>query len=101
MKNHPKTYFHGVKAKSINHDNIITASYGWTRYYYTFTLTQDAVNWILKDGYNYINTRFEITSSVSASGFKDYWAAPKLEKGNKPTDWTPAPEDIDNQFRRC
>lgn len=24
-----------------------------------------------------------------------YYAAPKLEKGNKATDWTPAPEDID------
>ena len=24
---------------------------------------------------------------------------PKLEKGNKPTDWTPAPEDVDSQSR--
>lgn len=24
-----------------------------------------------------------------------YFYAPKLEKGNKPTDWTPAPEDVD------
>ena len=26
------------------------------------------------------------------------WACPKLEKGNKPTDWTPAPEDVDDSI---
>lgn len=27
-----------------------------------------------------------------------YYAAPKLEKGNKATDWMPAPEDVDNSI---
>src|SRR5690606_7208960 len=27
-----------------------------------------------------------------------YFEFPKLEVGNKPTDWTPAPEDIDEKF---
>lgn len=31
----------------------------------------------------------------SSVGNDIYWAAPQLEKGNKPTDWSPAPEDVD------
>lgn len=37
---------------------------------------------------------YEENVSYSFDGFI-YYAAPKLEKGNKSTDWTPAPEDVD------
>ena len=36
--------------------------------------------------------------SPTASGDYTYYKHPKLEKGNKATDWTPAPEDIDEKF---
>lgn len=42
----------------------------------------------------FYNSNANIESSFTAR-FKNL----KLEKGNKATDWTPAPEDIDNQFK--
>ena len=36
--------------------------------------------------------------SPTASGDYTYYKHHKLEKGNKATDWTPAPEDIDEKF---
>jgi len=33
---------------------------------------------------------------VNANDNNAYFYAPKLEKGNKPTDWSPAPEDVQN-----
>ena len=36
--------------------------------------------------------------SPTASGDYTYYKHPKLEKGNKATDWTPAPEDIDSSI---
>nr|DAK22185.1 MAG TPA: Minor structural protein 4 [Caudoviricetes sp.] len=34
----------------------------------------------------------------TASGDYTYFKSPKLELGNKATDWTPAPEDVDEKF---
>ncbi len=39
-----------------------------------------------------------ISFSISPNGVPIAVANIKLEKGNKATDWTPAPEDIDNRF---
>ena len=36
--------------------------------------------------------------SPTASGDYTYFKLPKLELGNKATDWTPAPEDVDEKF---
>lgn len=50
--------------------------------------------------YKYVLFRPFIYDSGSIVGEnKEYWLRwIKLEKGNKPTDWTPAPEDVDNSI---
>ena len=58
----------------------------WKRYLCTFTVTSDMIQ-------NGTYFRIECTTQTT-DGTYVYWAAPKLEKGNKPTDWTPAPEDL-------
>lgn len=42
--------------------------------------------------------RIYLCVNPNATGQYVYFKLPKLEKGNKATDWTPAPEDIDNRF---
>lgn len=59
-----------------------------------------------ENGTKYINTlttgsshdtwRIYLCINPSATGQYVYFKLPKLELGNKATDWTPAPEDIDN-----
>lgn len=62
---------------------------GWTLYVYTTTLTEDLT-----------------TTSSNTFGFAGMGVGTfiiddiKLERGNKPTDWTAAPEDIDGEFSR-
>lgn len=58
-----------------------------------------------ENGTRYINTlttgsshdtwRIYLCVNPSATGQYVYFKLPKLEKGNKATDWTPAPEDVD------
>lgn len=59
-----------------------------------------------ENGTRYINTlttgsshdtwRIYLCINPTATGQYVYFKLPKLEKGNKATDWTPAPEDVDN-----
>ena len=35
---------------------------------------------------------------VNTSGYNILWSSPKIELGNKITDWSPAPEDINNEL---
>lgn len=59
-----------------------------------------------ENGTRYINTlttgsshdtwRIYLCINTTATGQYVYFKLPKLEIGNKPTDWTPAPEDVDN-----
>lgn len=59
-------------------------SVGWNRLYATYTISGDS-------------TRIEASFNVYASAGKSslvYLSSPKLEFGTRPTDWTPAPEDI-------
>lgn len=59
-----------------------------------------------ENGTRYINTlttgsshdtwRIYLCINPTATGQYVYFKLPKLEIGNKPTDWTPAPEDVDN-----
>ncbi|MBQ8377682.1 MAG: hypothetical protein IJX42_00950, partial [Oscillospiraceae bacterium] len=44
----------------------------------------------------YLGRLANLTDTTSHT---EYYKALKLEKGNKPTDWTPAPEDVDKQFQ--
>ncbi len=62
----------------------------WKRYSVTFTVTN---NYKL-DG----NINMRVESSGYTNGSALYVAGIKLEKGNKATDWTPAPEDIDSSI---
>lgn len=57
----------------------------WKRY--TYTYTTDAVN------------QGSLTFWTNHPNKNVYLANVKLEIGNKPTDWTPAPEDIDNEIK--
>lgn len=57
----------------------------WKRY--THTYTTDAVN------------QGSLTFWTNHPNKNVYLANVKLEIGNKPTDWTPAPEDIDNEIK--
>lgn len=64
----------------------------WFRISFSFSLTE----------YSLTSTRTRIESNYyedkASYGHnqKLYFSSPKLEKGNKATDWTPAPEDSDN-----
>lgn len=60
----------------------------WTRYSVTFTVTKDM---LAADTYM-TEIGFEETASMSGDD-KVYYACPKLERGTKATDYTPAPED--------
>lgn len=57
----------------------------WKRY--TYTYTTDAVN------------KGSLSFWTNHPNKNVYLANVKLEIGNKPTDWTPAPEDIDNEIK--
>ena len=85
-------YYSNTLVKSDKYEDKIVNTYGWNRYFVTFKITQAMID----DAQN-ITTRIECTTSCTADTFI-YWAAPKLEFGNKPTDWSPAPEDIDNEL---
>lgn len=60
----------------------------WTRYSVTFTVTKDM---LAADTYM-TEIGFEEIASMSGDD-KIYYACPKLERGTKATDYTPAPED--------
>lgn len=55
----------------------------WYRLWCTFDITEYSLT-------NTDNMRFE--SNVGGV----WWSSPKVEVGNKPTDWSPAPEDVDS-----
>lgn len=63
---------------------------GSTRMSITYELEQAIVDNINSGGTARLTMQLSTSDSYSA-----YFYAPKLEKGNKATDWTPAPEDVD------
>ena len=63
----------------------------WQRVSFTYTATTDLSGWFIFGLY----VRAEIGASA------DYkYREVKVEKGNRATDWTPAPEDVDAQIER-
>lgn len=62
----------------------------WKQYYVTFTVTEK----MLTPATQSTLVGFELTQDCNAGSYV-YWACPKVEKGNKATDWTPAPEDTE------
>ena len=59
---------------------------GWVKSYYTFTVP---------NGYTKLMVWFRSGLDGVAYIHSYYIKHPKLERGSKPTDWTPAPEDVD------
>lgn len=66
-------------------DNL---SVGWNHLYATYTISGDST-----DLYVEINVSAKAGKSSLA-----YLSSPKLEFGTRPTDWTPAPEDVDTRI---
>lgn len=67
-----------------NLPSAASLSVGWNRLYAVYTISGDS-------------TRVEASINVNAGPGKTslaYLSSPKLEFGTRPTDWTPAPEDI-------
>ena len=66
-------------------DNL---SVGWNHLYATYTISGDS-------------TRLDASINVTAAAGKSslaYLSSPKLECGTRPTDWTPAPEDVETRI---
>ena len=66
-------------------DNL---SVGWNHLYATYTISGDS-------------TDLYVSINVSAAAGKSslaYLSSPKLEFGTRPTDWTPAPEDVETRI---
>ena len=60
---------------------------------------QSTFNWTLTmNGYTANNTKIEIYTAIHTVIVDSTIEWIKLERGNKPTDWTPAPEDVENQI---
>ena len=68
-------------------DGSTLANNKWTRIYYTFRVETIANN------SRYYIIQFKINSSIP-SGTSMYYRKPKVEIGNRPTDWSPALYDI-------
>ena len=64
----------------------VTITPEWKQYWFPFVADEGSLN--------RTDTRIEINKSTGDNYI--YWAGWKLEKGNKATDWSPAPEDQEN-----
>jgi hypothetical protein len=60
---------------------------GWIKTFHTFTIPSDV---------DHITIYFRSGNDFALYTHEYYIRHPKLEKGNKATDWTPAPEDVGN-----
>lgn len=70
----------------------------WERLSFTFKITQDILDKIATDTYKQgVRTAFESMKATSVGKYV-YFACPKLERGTKATDYTPAPEDVNQQI---
>lgn len=74
---------------STNIKQLVTISTEWKQYSWTFTYDKSKFNDSLQT---------KIYFGVQGNSTEVSICGMKLETGNKATDWTPAPEDIDNKF---
>lgn len=82
-------YGNNLNGQGHNFSHNQLAPRDWERIAYTFTTSDTATSMIV---------RFEpFTDNYQSNRPDMYICGLKLEKGNKPTDWTPAPEDIDTK----
>lgn len=75
-----KYFDDGGKAVSNQHSGVINVLKGYFERKITFTPPSEA---------SYLNI------GVGSDSVANYWIQLKLEKGNKATDWSPAPEDLE------
>ena len=66
----------------------VTITKTWKQYWFPFTADEGSLN--------RTDTRIEFNKATDTNYL--HWAGWKLERGNIPTDWTPAPEDIENRL---
>lgn len=99
-------YFHGNPgyvqvAKCVNSQgSTSTNADGWSAFHITSDWQRYWVTWTLKSTGDISVPKYVLlrTTNIEASGQTVYVCGCKLEKGNKATDWNPAPEDIDNNI---
>ena len=87
LKNGSSTSFLSIGYESWG-DTVISGSSNGTWHSYTFNT-----------GSNTKALRVYIGINCTAAGQYVYLKNPKLEKGNKSTDWTPAPEDVEEGYK--
>lgn len=63
----------------------------WTKFFVTFTATSTSTN---------AKVRINNADELGANNWVIHARHVKLEKGNKATDWTPAPEDVDEAINK-
>ena len=73
--------------------SMITLSNDWKRYWVTWTTSDDFAEESTSLSVLYI------AYSTTGHATEWYMYAPKFEIGNKATDWTPAPEDVDGDLK--
>lgn len=77
--------------KNLGNLNIDTDSDVWRRYSHTFVVSEN----MLKPGVSVrIECSYYTESDYTSPRLTQWWSSPKLEFGNKATDWSPAPEDL-------
>ena len=99
-------YFHGNPgyvqvAKSVNSqgEKTTTNADGWLPFYITSEWQRYWITWELKStGDISIPKYVMLRTTTAASGQTVYVCGCKLEKGNKATDWSPAPEDDERRI---
>lgn len=78
----------GITTTSNDGNIKITLSDSWNRYWVVYTMKNNSVDESIKNHFLF----------RQYGGNVVYIAGVKFEKGNKPTDWSPAPEDIDTSI---
>ena len=82
-------YYNGDIVTPTNIATQLPAHTDWTRVYTTFKVIKDPTT--SNSGLRWESQKDVINGQIQFTGYK-------LEEGNIATDWTPAPEDIDNKL---
>ena len=81
------------KATELKKLGSLTEANVWRKLVCTFTINENMI--ALAEDDTEIHVRFECTTD-EPDGYYQYWSSPKIEPGSKATDWTPAPEEVQN-----
>lgn len=81
------------KVTELKNFGALTEANVWRKLVCTFTINENMM--ALVEAETEIHVRFEC-STDEPDGYYQYWSSPKIEPGRKATDWTPAPEEVQN-----